>query len=66
MPQSFLDYVKMLVEHASKHVEQCKKFLDEADFDAAEFAASVAVNDLLKVREVINTQLKYSKQAGKA
>ncbi len=65
MPQSFLEYVKMLIEHASKHIEQAKKFIDEGDFDAADFTVSVAINDLLKVREVINTQLKYSKPGGK-
>ena len=62
MPQSFIEYVKMLLEHASKHVEQAKKFIDDSDFDAVDFAAAVAVNDLIKVREVVNTQLKYSKQ----
>jgi flagellin-specific chaperone FliS len=54
----------MLIDHALKHVEQSKKFVDDGDFDAADFAIAVAVNDLIKVREVINTQLKYSRQGG--
>jgi hypothetical protein len=53
----------MLVDHALKHVEQSKNFVNNGDFDAADFAVSVAVNDLLQVRQVINTQLKYAKQA---
>jgi HEPN domain-containing protein len=64
VPQSFIEYVKMLLEHAGKHIEQAKKFLDESDFDALDFAAAVAINDLIRAREVVNTQLKYSKQGG--
>jgi hypothetical protein len=59
----YYGFIKMLLEHASKHVQQSISFVNSGDFDAADFAVSVAVNDLIKVREVINTQLKYAKQA---
>ena len=61
MPEDFKTYISRLYEHAKKHIELLKNALESDEYDTADFLAQVVVQDLVKLREVINTQLRFSK-----
>jgi len=62
MPEDFKTYVNRLYEHAKKHVELLKNSLETEEYDTADFLAHVVILDLTKLREIINTQLRFSKK----
>jgi HEPN domain-containing protein len=61
MPEDFKKYISRLYEHAKKHIGLLKDALESDEYDTADFLAQVVVQDLVKLREVINTQLRFSK-----
>ena len=62
MPEDFKTFLSRLYEHARKHVEMLKNALEAEEYDTADFLAAVAVNDLTKLREIINAQLRFVKK----
>lgn len=64
MPEDFRTYVLRLYEHAKKHVELLANALNSEEYDTADFLAQVIILDLTKLREIVNTQLRFSKKGG--
>ena len=62
MPEDFRTYVLRLYEHAVKHVSLLKNALEGEEYDTADFLAQVIILDLTKLREIVNTQLRFSKK----
>lgn len=62
MPEDFKTYIQRLLVHAQKQLEMAAKALENEEYDTLEFLAHVAVLDLTKLREVVNTQLRFSKK----
>jgi len=61
MPEDFKTYITRLYEHAKKHIEMLQSAIQNDEYDTADFLAQVVIQDLIKLREVINTQLRFSK-----
>jgi len=62
MPEDFKTFISRLYAHARKHIEMLEESLKNEEYDTADFLASIVVNDLTKLRELINTQLRYAKK----
>jgi len=62
LPEDFKTFVARLYEHAKKHVELLKPALDSEEYDTADFLAAIIANDITKLREIINTQLRFVKK----
>jgi len=63
MPEDFKTFINRLYEHARKQIDMLKTAIDNEEYDTADFLAAVAVNDLTKLREVINNQLRFVKKS---
>jgi len=62
MPEDFKSFINRLYEHAKKHIDMLRQALDSEEYDTADFLATIIVNDLTKLREIINNQLRFSKR----
>jgi hypothetical protein len=62
VPEDFKTYVIRLYEHAKKHVDFLANSLQSEEYDTADFLAHIVILDLTKLREIINTQLRFSKK----
>jgi len=62
MPEDLKTYIIRLYEHAKKHLEMLQPAIQNEEYDTADFLAQVVVQDLVKLREVINPQLRFSKK----
>jgi hypothetical protein len=62
VPEDFKTYVARLYEHAAKHMSLLKNALEGEEYDTADFLAQVIILDLTKLREIVNTQLRFSKR----
>jgi hypothetical protein len=62
MPEDFKTYIGRLYSHAAKHMNMLSEALTNEEYDTADFLAQVIILDLTKLREMINTQLRFSKK----
>jgi len=62
VPEDFKTFITRLYGHARRHVEMLEEALKSEEYDTADFLAAVAVNDLTKLREIINAQLRFVKK----
>ena len=55
-------FISRLYAHAKKHLEMIDDALKNQEWDTVDFLASIVVNDLVKLRQIVNNYTRFSKQ----
>jgi hypothetical protein len=63
VPEDLNTFISRLYAHARKHLEMMDDALKNQEWDTVDFLASVVVNDLVKLRQIVNSYTRFSKQA---
>jgi hypothetical protein len=62
VPEDLNTFITRLYAHARKHLEMMDDALKNQEWDTVDFLASIVVNDLVKLRQIVNSYTRFSKQ----